>query len=187
MTLKFPAWLRRLLAEPLLHFALVGAVIFIAAVAVKAHSRPTLHIGREEILATEARHLGLDQDDMIIRRRLAQKMAFATEDVSDAKEPSEKDLHAWYAAHSADYRTPSQVALRQLFFSDDRGPGAQAAARDALTQLSAGKTPSGDPSVLPLTYADVSLGELGKDYGPAFAKAAESGPIGAWQGPVHSG
>jgi parvulin-like peptidyl-prolyl isomerase len=219
MALSVPAWLRRLAAEPLLHFAIIGVLIFAGAMAVKAGARPTVHIGRqeiaqlagyweaqmhraptkaeldalvkeridEEILAAEARRLGLDRDDMIIRRRLAQKMAFATEDVADAREPTEKELQDWYVAHPADYRTPAQVALRQVFFSDDRGASAKAAADAALTQLAAGKTPAGDPSVLPLTYADVSLDELTKDYGEGYAKLAANGPIGAWQGPVHSG
>src|SRR5687768_14026648 len=36
---------------------------------------------REELLCREARELGLDQDDTVVRRRLAQKMAFLVEDV----------------------------------------------------------------------------------------------------------
>ena len=110
----------------------------------------------EEILSAEAKRLGMDQDDLIIRRRLAQKMAFATEDVSDAKEPKEDELKAWYHAHSDDYRTPDHAAIRQLFFSDDRGKAAQAAATAALADLKAGKAVNGDPSVLPLTYAERS-------------------------------
>ncbi len=219
MAARVPAWLRRLLAEPLLHFAVIGAVIFVGATALKANSRPTVHIGRqeiaqlaayweaqmqrhptkaeldalvreridEEILAAEARRLGLDKDDLIIRRRLAQKMAFATDDLSDAKEPTEKELADWYAAHPDAWRTPAQVALRQVFFSDDRGPSAGEAARAALTQLAAGQSPASDPSVLPLTYADVSLEDLAKDYGADFARLAATAPPGAWQGPVHSG
>ncbi|MDB5454234.1 MAG: hypothetical protein JWO33_2812 [Caulobacteraceae bacterium] len=214
-----PVWLRRVLAEPLLHFAILGALIFIGATTVKAHARPTLHIGRqeiaqlaayweaqmqrpptkaeldglvreridEEILAAEARRLGMDRDDLIIRRRLAQKMAFAADDVSDAREPAEADLKAWYAAHPADYRSPARAGLRQVFFSDDRGPGAKAAAQSALAALRAGEPAAGDPSVLPLAYADVSLDELAKDYGPDFARTAATSPVGVWQGPVHSG
>jgi peptidyl-prolyl cis-trans isomerase C len=214
-----PAWARRLLAEPLLHFLIVGALIFVAASAVRANARPTLRISRqeiaqlsaywqaqmqreptkaeldglvreridEEILAAEAKRLGMDQDDMIIRRRLAQKMAFATEDVSDAKEPTEDELVAWHRAHPDDYRTPAQVALRQVFFSGDRGDNAKTDAQTALAALNRGKPISGDPSVLPLTYADVSLDGLAKDFGDAFARAAATAPLGAWSGPVQSG
>ena len=37
---------------------------------------------REEVLYREATALGLDRDDIIIRRRLAQKMAFMTQGIS---------------------------------------------------------------------------------------------------------
>jgi parvulin-like peptidyl-prolyl isomerase len=219
MASKGPAWLRRLFAEPLVHFMIVGLLIFVAATTVRASARPTLHISRqeiqqlaaywqaqmqraptkaeldglvreridEEILAAEARRLGLDQDDLIIRRRLAQKMAFASEDVSDAKEPREDELLAWYRAHPGDYQTPSQAALRQVFFSDDRGARAQGDATAALAVLQKGGQASGDPSVLPLTYPDVSLDGLARDFGDDFARLAATAPIGAWTGPVHSG
>lgn len=217
--MKTPVWARRVLAEPLVHFAVIGALIFAGASAVKAAQRPTLHIDRaeiaqlaeyweaqmqrppskaeldglvqeridEEILAAEAQRLGLDKGDMIIRRRLAQKMAFAAEDVGGAREPDEKTLRAWYQAHQADYRTPTHLALRQVFFSDDRGPGALTAARNALTELQEGRSSAGDPSVLPLVYADVSQDDLARDYGGAFVQAAAGAPVGQWVGPVHSG
>ncbi|HET9160772.1 MAG TPA: peptidylprolyl isomerase, partial [Caulobacteraceae bacterium] len=141
----------------------------------------------EEILAAEAKRLGMDNDDLIIRRRLAQKMSFATEDVSDAKEPAEAELLAWYRAHPQDYETPSQVAIRQVFFSGDRGPAAQAQAKAALAVLEAGRPVTGDPSVLPLTYANVSLEGLARDFGEDFVQLAASAPLNHWSGPVRSG
>ena len=44
----------------------------------------------------------------------------------------------------------------------------------------------GDPFVMPLTYGDVTLTDLGRDYGEAYAAAAASAPAGAWIGPVRS-
>ena len=46
----------------------------------------TAHI-REEVLSREALALGLDRDDTIVRRRLAQKMEFLTDDIVVAAEP----------------------------------------------------------------------------------------------------
>ena len=43
---------------------------------------------KEEILYREALKLGLDKDDTIIRRRLAQKMDFLAEDVASLHEPA---------------------------------------------------------------------------------------------------
>src|SRR5262245_21636809 len=46
----------------------------------------------EQILAREAVALGLDRDDEVIRRRLAQKMDFLATDVASLQEPTDADL-----------------------------------------------------------------------------------------------
>jgi len=140
----------------------------------------------EELQAREALRLGLDKDDMIIRRRLAQKMGFASADAA-AKEPSEADLRAYYARTADRYAAPARVAFQQVFFSGDRpNGGAQKAAAQALERAEEGgrEDPTGDPFVFPLAYDDASLPDLVRDYGPAFVKLLAGAPIGAWQGPV---
>ena len=112
----------------------------------------------EELLAREALRLGLDKDDMIIRRRLAQKMAFATDDVALGKEPSEAELKAYYAKTSESYAAPARVAFQQVFFSGDRPHGgAEKAAAQALERAEEGgrADPTGDPFLFPLAYDDV--------------------------------
>ncbi len=47
---------------------------------------------REEILYREALALGLDKDDTIVKRRLAQKMEFLFEDVAALREPTAEEL-----------------------------------------------------------------------------------------------
>jgi parvulin-like peptidyl-prolyl isomerase len=140
----------------------------------------------EELLAREALRLGLDKDDMIIRRRLAQKMGFASED-ADAREPSETQLRAYYAGTAERYAAPAKVSFQQVFFSGDRpNGGAQRAAAQALHRAEEGgrDDPSGDPFVFPLAYEDANLPDLVRDYGPAFVKLLGAAPVGSWQGPV---
>src|SRR5688572_16713443 len=48
----------------------------------------TAHI-REEVLCREALALGLDRNDTIVRRRMAQKMEFLTDDLVGMVEPEE--------------------------------------------------------------------------------------------------
>ena len=50
----------------------------------------------EELLAREAKTLGLDQNDTIVRRRLAQKLTFLVDDTSRVAEPSDEDLRQFY-------------------------------------------------------------------------------------------
>src|SRR5215510_6858328 len=49
---------------------------------------------RDEVLMREAVALGLDRDDAVVRRRLAQKMEFLSEDAAAAIQPTEADLRA---------------------------------------------------------------------------------------------
>lgn len=143
----------------------------------------------EELLAREALRLGLDKDDMIIRRRLAQKMAFATDDVAQVGEPTDAALRAYYARTADRYAAPARVAFQQVFFSGDRPHGGAAkAAAQALERAEEGgrADPTGDPFLFPLAYDDVSIHDLLRDYGTAFVKELETAPIGTWQGPVLS-
>ncbi len=141
----------------------------------------------EELLAREAVRLGLDKDDMIIRRRLAQKMSFASEDVAAISEPDDQTLQAYYEKNRQRYATPARLALRHLYFSQDRiGVSPDVAAGEALAKLKAGQPVGGDPALLPLVYADISVADLARDYGAAFTKAALDAPVQTWTGPVAS-
>src|SRR5262245_44689343 len=210
---------RRLAREPLLHFLVIGALLFAAIAGVRALRRPTVTIDAqeieqlaaywaqqsqrpptraelaaiihervdEELLAREALRLGLDKDDLIVRRRLAQKMAFASEDVAAIPEPGAATLQAFYDRTKDRYATPARLALRHVFFSADRtGTTPQAAATEALADLKAGRATGGDPALLPLAYADVPVSDLARDYGDAFVGTAVKAPIGQWVGPVAS-
>ena len=79
---------------------------------------------KEELLAREARELRLDQNDTIVRRRLAQKLNFLIEDTSRC-EPTEADLRRFYEARRALPGTGARVVHACLFQSrateDGRG------------------------------------------------------------------
>src|ERR1700746_2622433 len=101
----------------------------------------------EEILSREAVALGLDKDDEIIKRRLAQKMNFLAEDIAALQNPSDAELRAWYAQNSGRFALPSRTSFHHLYFSADRGSGARNAAAMALTRI------ADKPSDTPATVA----------------------------------
>jgi len=143
----------------------------------------------EEVLAREAVRLGLDRDDVIVRRRLAQKMAFVSDDLALVTEPAEADLRAYFEAHKEAYTTPDLYALRHVFFNPDRhGMALDADARRALQRLTRGADASevGDPFMLPRELADVSRDDIARDFGSVFAEAVTTSTPGAWAGPVRS-
>ena len=65
--------------------------------------------------------MGLDRDDTVIRRRLAQKMEFLSTDLADQIEPTEDELENWLDEHVDRYRSPAMVSFHVYLNSDTRG------------------------------------------------------------------
>jgi peptidyl-prolyl cis-trans isomerase C len=146
----------------------------------------------EEILFREAVALGLDKDDEIIKRRLAQKMDFLAADIAALQEPGDAELRGWYAQNSGRFALPARASFRHLYFSFDR-PGAHDAAAAALDKI-AGKpadTPEvatiADPFMFRDYYAERAPDQIAKEFGPDFARAVFQLKPGAWRGPIRSG
>jgi len=169
------AFARRLLREPLLHFFLLGAVLFGLygvlhgglgkapdEIVVSRNQLQSLHKQfqltrqraptpqelrelvdswvREEILYREGIAMGLDRDDSIVRRRVAQKLEFISQEATPAM-PTPQDLQAWLDAH---------------------------------------------PTLLPAALQDARAFEVTRTFGSEFAQALETLPVGSWQGPMRS-
>jgi len=147
---------------------------------------------REEIAYREAISLGLHRDDVIIRRRLRQKLEFLAEDTSTAAAPSDAQLSALLSHNLEAYRSESMIALRQVYFA------APADALDpsdwqnllARLQMSGAKAPihgMGDPSGLPQAWALGPVTDLRKTFGVQFVEAVLGLEPRKWHGPISSG
>lgn len=146
---------------------------------------------REEILAREARRLGLDADDAILRRRLVQKMELLIRDRYEASPPAEDELRAYFAQHIADYEAPRRVGFRHVFLGteDDITPTYLAHIQSTLgnSQSPDAWRSIGKPFMLARQYSPLSVMELTELFGPDFAVeiiSAESGD--QWIGPLRS-
>jgi len=149
---------------------------------------------REEILYRESLALGLDRGDTIVRRRLAQKMEFLTEDTSAIRDPDPAELKAWFAPNRARFAQPGRMSFRHLYFSPDRrGDRAHDAAAKALAELagkpadSAAVASAGDRFMFQDYYADRAPEQVADVFGAKFAQTLFQLKPGAWQGPVESG
>lgn len=145
---------------------------------------------REELASREAVALGLDDKDLVIRRRLRQKYESLMEQIDSADEPSDETLRDWYAARADNYRREAKYTLQQQFFSTDRRTDPSADAAAALPRLAGepAATPVevGDPVALPRTLGNTSKRQLADRLGPAFSEAVAQQPLGRWSGPVPS-
>jgi peptidyl-prolyl cis-trans isomerase C len=142
-----------------------------------------------EVLYREALALGLDRGDIIVRRRLVQKMEFLTEDSEPVPEPTDTDLQAYLEAHAEHYAVPARVTLTHVFVSTDRhGSRAAADAAQLRQQLVAGADPSGlgDPFLPGQEFVSKTQTELQAIFGPAFVEPVMSLPVGTWSEPLRS-
>jgi peptidyl-prolyl cis-trans isomerase C len=144
----------------------------------------------EEILYREALRLGLDRDDTIVRRRLAQKMTFMLEDGAAVPLPTDSELEISYAAGGDRYREPRRTTFVHVFLSHDRGADLDGDARAILDELQGSVGDAwrqfGDPFMLLREYADRTDQEIAELFGDRFAAAVPDLTSGAWHGPIES-
>lgn len=146
---------------------------------------------KQEIFYQEALKMNLDHNDEIIKRRLAQKMQFLSNDIAAMIEPSEKELKEYYKQHSNKYVESANYTLYQITFSPDKRKDNYKAALEALNQNPKASfdemRDKGD--ILPFNYyfEHVNANELGLQLGSKFSEALAKQEINKWVGPVQSG
>jgi hypothetical protein len=148
---------------------------------------------REQVLYREAMALGLDRDDVVIRRHLRQKYEFVTQDLAYDTDPDEATLRAYFNAHPDRYAQSAQVSFTHILFSTDRrGAAAEADAVQALADLQAATGPEdaellGDATSLPSGFERMIAIEVEAMFGPDFATSLLRLEPGRWSGPIASG
>ena len=145
---------------------------------------------REEVYAREAIALGLDKDDVVIRRRLRQKLEFVSEDVLAPPEPTDDQLRAYLTSHPDAFRVEARFTFRHIFLNGEhRG---EELARDAARLLAQLRLPGtdpdtlGDPFLLDRRFEVVPAGVVAEQFGEQFAATLAELPTGQWVGPIAS-
>lgn len=140
----------------------------------------------EEAMVREARLLGLDQDDSVIRNRLRQKMLFLAEAPAATATPDDQVLLAFYEENAARFTRPARLSFQQVLLPPDAGKGDTQA---MLAALEAGAPPSqiGQTSLLPQTIEALDVLGVDRVFGAGTGDAISRLPVGAWSGPVQSG
>lgn len=149
---------------------------------------------REMILYREAVAMGLDRDDSVIRRRLAQKLEFLSQDLISPTPPAEDELKAYFEEHIEQYQAPDLVTMTHVFIDPDlRDDHTLADAAVIKKQLQALNEPPrnawdyGDAFMLQSYYPERSKAELLKLFGSGFADSVFALSKQEWHGPVLSG
>lgn len=217
----------RLLREPLVHFLILGVIVFglhsfFAARAAQADQ--TIEISasqldrlktiwsaevgtdptaddvkalisefvREEVLYREALRLGLDRDDTILRRRLAQKMGFLIERSGPPAPLSLEELETAYNADPEAYTRPTRLSFVQIPFNfqgEDRTRSEDIADALAGLQDAAPETWAefGDPFLLSRNHEGLTQTDIARLFGQDFAaRIFETEVQNSWVGPLRS-
>ena len=219
--------MKRWLQEPLLHFLLIGALLFLLFYQVadpeelsdkrilvstadieriitlyerKMQRLPTqaelngmveAHV-REEILYREALAMGLDRDDTIVRRRMAQKVEFLFNDLVDAAEPDDEELQRFLVENPERFTEGARVSFVHVYFNaDQRGDSVNADARQLLAELRAGAhapeaVDAGDVFMFGYEFDQQSERQVSRIFGREFTNSLVKLSADSWQGPVAS-
>ena len=143
----------------------------------------------EEVLYREALKLGLDQDDLVVRRRMRQKMELLLADALSAAPPGEAELRAYLDANKERYRQPDRITFQQVFLgpAESRGGGDWADLAERLNgEPDIDLASIGAPSLLPPGMEDASAAAISGVFGGGFAAELPSLKTGQWSGPVES-
>ena len=216
--------------EPLVHFLLIGAALFVIyaywgqpdaeeqgkSITItageiewlsdswqKRWNRPPTQQEREGIinqylkemiLYREALAMGLDRDDTVIRRRMAQKLEFLTQDMVSPPPPTEDELKSYFEEHMDRYQQPDLITFTHVFFDPDkRGNQTLKDAEIVKTELIALQQPPqdarsfGDQFMLQSYYPERSEADVAKLFGSGFAGPVFKLAPQQWHGPVLSG
>ena len=145
---------------------------------------------RDEAAYREALAMGLDRDDMIVRRRLRQKLEFLSDDLASRTEPTDDQLQVFLRAHPELFQREPLFSFNQVYLNPQiHGANLRREESRLLNLLQKGRPDlgvQGDPFLLPQSFQDVSLADVKKTFGEQFASTLSASPIGHWQGPVTS-
>src|SRR3954452_24975008 len=144
---------------------------------------------RDEILYREGVKLGLERDDIVVKRRVRQKIEMIAEEDAATRAPTDTDLSAYLAANQARFVQPALLTFEQVFIGESRsGPGVVHIVAVTHEALRKGADPAelGKPTLLPHRMTRTPADLVARDFGASFAAALETVPVGEWVGPIDS-
>ena len=151
---------------------------------------------RDEVLYREALARNLDNNDLLIRRRLIQKMEYLAQGFYDDIEPLQQaDLLKFYTANQQQYIKPAEITFTHVYLSATAGEILEKtpAADNLLQKLNREQIPFeqasryGERFLYNRNYVNRDIDEIGSHFGEDFQQqifALEASD--SWQGPVLS-
>jgi hypothetical protein len=139
----------------------------------------------EEILYREAKDIGLDQNDTIIRRRLRQKMEFLFDDFSTAT-PTDDELQKFLSEHPDQFRNEPRITFEHVYLPDASNAEAETLLRELKSRGDSAAEELFVTGLIPPRFEGARQAEIESRFGRAFSDAVFSLTERQWTGPVES-
>jgi hypothetical protein len=145
----------------------------------------------EQAAYLEGVSLGLDQNDIVITRRVRQKLDFIAEEATKRPIVTDKLLNEYLSKHSDMFRQEALFTFKQVFF-DERKQGQQLDdnIKKSLTLLMANSTADitklSNASFLAPHYQNMTQSQIEREFGKGFSKKIMSAQLHTWLGPIRS-
>jgi len=220
--------LKKYLHEPLLHFLLIGTLIFafyywktndisvdentivLTQVEItqftkrweKKHLRIAPLKEKQEfidnaiyakVMYKEALKMGLDKNDLIIRRRLVQKMEFISLDMAQLVEPTDKELLQYLHKHSTEFISSSKIDFLQIYIDPNKHRGNLQKDLDKISTLLQNSLLNthyeniGDSLIFPTKNLHLSKSDVTRKFGKEFTQKLFSLKQNVWHKAIKSG
>ncbi len=137
----------------------------------------------EEILYREALKLGLDKEDRIIKRRLAQKISFLKQE-SNPNSPSNDELIKFFNDNREKYFISATYTFTHYFFSSEKNSEERSLA--AYKDINNNQNIKADPFFLGKNFVDVNLRKIQSEFGDEFSSYFNNIELNKWIGPIQS-
>ena len=148
----------------------------------------------EEVLYRQAVAMGLNENDPITRRRMAQKLEFLTSDLAQAQQPTDAELEKYFQDNMDAYRGADLITFIQVFFDPDkRDEKTLDDAAKAMKELQLAGEPdpekleAGDRFMLQNLFKSADESQVKRQLGSGFTESLMKLEQGKWHGPVLSG
>ena len=148
---------------------------------------------REEILSREALAMGLDRDDPVIRRRLAQKVDFLLDEMSDLENPNDDELMEFYLNNPDHFSIGPFLSFYHIYLNPEKYSEPAAMGSKLLQTLRTGAVVPehagdyGDPFFNGAGFHHRSKSQINRIFGKGFAESLIGLRLNEWSGPVQSG
>ena len=137
----------------------------------------------EEILYREALLLGLDKEDRIIKRRLAQKISFLKEE-SIPNIPTKDEILKYYDDNKDKYFVDETFTFTHLYYSSENN--SEERAENSYKDIIKGFDVNADPFFLGKNFVNKTLININNDFGKNFEDYFQNFTINEWSEPIES-